>query len=255
MLRKENEIKWDDDARKYFITIKYALTEAPVLASLDFSKDFLTFSYASEDTIAVVLLQRNAEGYEQPISFYTRALRDVELKYSLVEKQAYALVKALKSFRVYILHSKIIVYVPNTIVKDVLMQSDIEGKRGRWITKIMEFDIKIKLTKLIKGQGLARLMADSNCKALNLSLTDSNILQADDKVIPYSDLFESPWYQDIVYFLQNLSFPLEMEKSKKRALKLKAIKYCIIGQELYWKYSLGLLLQCLNEDESQRVMT
>ena len=64
MLRKENEIKWDDDARKSFITIKSALTEASILASPDFSKDFLTFSYASEDTIAVVLLQRNVEGYE-----------------------------------------------------------------------------------------------------------------------------------------------------------------------------------------------
>jgi hypothetical protein len=56
MLRKENEIKWDDDARKYFITIKSAPTEAPVLASPYFSKDFLTFSYASKDTIATVLL-------------------------------------------------------------------------------------------------------------------------------------------------------------------------------------------------------
>ena len=83
MLMKENEIKWDDDARKYFITIKSALTEAPVLASPYFSKDFLTFSYASEDTIAIVLLQRNAKGFEQPISFYSRALRDVELMYSL----------------------------------------------------------------------------------------------------------------------------------------------------------------------------
>jgi hypothetical protein len=56
MLRKENEIIWDDDARKSFITIKSALTEAPVLASPYFSKYFLTVSYASEDTIAVVLL-------------------------------------------------------------------------------------------------------------------------------------------------------------------------------------------------------
>ena len=151
------------------------------------------------------------------------------MKYSLVEKQAYALVKALKSFRVYLLHAKIIAYFPNTIVKDVLMQLDIEGKRGRWIAKILEFDIEIKSTKIIKAQGLARLMADSNCKALNLSLVDNNILQADHKVIPYPYLFESPWYQDIVYFLQNLSCPPEMEKSKKRALKLKAIKYYIIG--------------------------
>ena len=81
------------------------------------------------------------------------------------------------------------------------MQPDTEGKRGRWIAKILEFDIEIKPTKLIKGQGLARLMADSNCKALNLSLIDNNVPQADDKVIPYPNLFESPQYQDIVYFL------------------------------------------------------
>ena len=72
--------------------------------------------------------------------------------------------------------------------------------------------------------------------------------------MPYLDLFESQWYRDIVYFLQNLTCPPEMEKSKKRALKLKAIKYCIIGQELYWKNSSGLLLKCLDKDESQRVM-
>ena len=130
------------------------------------------------------------------------------------------------------------------------MQLDTEGKRGRWIEKILEFDIEIKPTKLIKGQGLGRLMADSNCKVLNLSLTDINVPQFDGKLIPYPDLFESPWYQDIVYFLKNLSCPLEMEKSKKRALKLKAIKYCIIGQGLYWKDSSGLLLKCLDEDES-----
>ena len=45
-----------------------------------------------------------------------------------------------------------------------------------------------------------------------------------------------------------------MEKSKKRELKLKAIKYCIIGQELDWKDSSRLLFKCLDENESQRVM-
>lgn len=109
------------------------------------------------------------------------------------------------------------------------MQPDTEGKRGRWIAKILEFDIEIKPTKLIKCQGLSCLMAYSNCKALNLSLTDNNIPQVDERIMPYPDLFESQWYQYIVYFLHNLTCPPEMEKSKKRALKLKAIKYCIIG--------------------------
>ena len=44
----------------------------------------------------------------------------------------YALVKTLKAFRNYVLQSQIIAYVPNYVVKDVLVQSDVEGKRGKW---------------------------------------------------------------------------------------------------------------------------
>jgi hypothetical protein len=65
------------------------------------------------------LLQRNEENQEQPIAFFSKSLRDSELKYNIIEKQAYALVKALKSFRVYVLHSKIIAYVPSSTVKEI----------------------------------------------------------------------------------------------------------------------------------------
>jgi hypothetical protein len=141
----------------------------PVLISLDYSKEFLIFSFASFDTVATVLLQRNEEGREQPIAFFSKALRDAEIRYEIMEKQAYTLVKALKAFRIYVLHSKVIAYVPSASVKDILIQRDMDGKRGKWIAKILEFDLEIKPTKLIKGQGLAKLLAESNCKALGIS--------------------------------------------------------------------------------------
>jgi hypothetical protein len=75
-----------------------------------------------------------------------------------MEKHAYALVKALKSFRVYVMHYEIIAYVPSSVVKEIMVQLDSEGKRGRWITKILEYNMVIKPTKLIKGQGLAKLL-------------------------------------------------------------------------------------------------
>ena len=91
-------------------------------------------------------LQKNDKGQEQPIAFFSKALRDAELRYEIMEKKAYALVKALKAFRVYVLHSKIIAYVPSTSVKDILIQPDIDRRRGKWITKILEFDLEIKPT-------------------------------------------------------------------------------------------------------------
>jgi len=82
-------------------------------------------------------------------------LRDVLLKYDIMEKQSFALVKALKDFRVYFFHSHVVAYVPSAAVKNSLTQSDPDGRRGKWIAAILEYDIKIKPTKLIKGQGLA----------------------------------------------------------------------------------------------------
>ena len=61
------------------------------------------------------------------------------------------MVKSLKAFRVYVLHSKITTYVPSASVKDILVQPDIDGRRGKWIAKILEFDLEVKTTKLIKG--------------------------------------------------------------------------------------------------------
>lgn len=86
-----------------------------------------------------------------------------------MEKWEYALVKALKAFGVYVLHSHVITYVPNVVLKYILNQPDPECRRGRWIASIHEYDVEIKPTNLIKGQGLEKLMEDSNLSVLNIN--------------------------------------------------------------------------------------
>jgi hypothetical protein len=86
MLRKESEIKWTDSARSSFEAIKQAIMTSPTLINPDYTKDFYIFSFASYDTVAVVLLQKNEEGLEYPVAFFSKTLRDVELKYGPIEK-------------------------------------------------------------------------------------------------------------------------------------------------------------------------
>ena len=83
----------------------------------------MIFSYASEHTIAGVLLQKNQQNDEQSISFFRKILGDGELNYDIMEKQAYSLIKYLKYFKVYGLHSHIIAYVPNNVVKNIITLS------------------------------------------------------------------------------------------------------------------------------------
>jgi hypothetical protein len=75
----------------------------PTLASPDYARDFQIFSFAIDQTIACVLLQKNTDGHEQLIAYMSRSLQGSEFKYKPMEKQAYAMVKGLAHFRPYFL--------------------------------------------------------------------------------------------------------------------------------------------------------
>ena len=47
--------------------------------------------------------------------------------------------------------SAITSYVHMEIVKDILNQGDSKGKRGKSLSKIHEYELQIRLTKLNKG--------------------------------------------------------------------------------------------------------
>jgi hypothetical protein len=255
MLKKDTKIKWDSKSKQSFEQVKHALTQAPILISPDFTKGFYLFSFASEHTIATVLLQKNNEGYDQPITFFSKSLRDAALNYKIMEKQVFSLVKAIKDFRVYILHSHTIAYVPNTIVKDILTQENPNGRRGKWIAIILEYDIEIKPTKLIKGEGLAKLMAESNFHALDISFLAAVDEQGEQVTPSMKEVFlNSPWYADLIFVLHNLQAPHDLTTTKARFLKLKALKFFILEGNIYWKDPGGILLNCLLKDEADKIL-
>ena len=130
----------------------------------------------------------------------------------------------------YILLSHIISHVPTSVVKDILTQPDPEGIREKWIAVLLEYDPEINPTKLIKIQGLAKLMAQYNrdCLSLHmiveLSTEDQNPkghLQppVDEHFLP------SPWYYDILFMLPNLQAPQHMDKMRSIFLKKKSMRF------------------------------
>jgi hypothetical protein len=194
MLKKDTKMKWTIEEKHSFDQVKQALTQSPVLINPDYTKYFLLFSFSSEYTIAVVLLQKNSEGHEQPISFFSKYLRDVALNYNIMEKKAFSLVKSIKYLKLYILHSHVIAYVPNSVVKDILTQDSPDAKWGKWIVFILEYDIEIKPTKLIKVQGLAKFMVESNFHALDINFLAA-VNEQEVQVTPQvKEVFStSPW--------------------------------------------------------------
>ena len=108
------------------------------------------------------------------------------------------------------MHSKIIVYVPSSIVKYILNQLDSEGKWGRWIAKIKEYGLEIKPTKLIKGQGLAKLLIESNYETLGINSLDIAVEEGSGKLEVNENILTFDWYRDIVYIYKTYNAHLIM---------------------------------------------
>lgn len=70
------------------------------------------------------------------------------------------------------------------------------------------------------------MLTEGNAKTLGLVNQISQIGQAMSSEL--KKLEQHEWYSDIIYFLQNRSCPNHLVNKKRRALRLKASKYCII---------------------------
>lgn len=154
-------------------------------------------------------------------------------------------------------------YVPTIAVKDILTQGDSEGKVGKWIARIQEYDMDTNQNKLIKGQWLSKIWSEVNYQALDInSLADSSVVDVEakkarakevDTKIVYKYLC-SECYNHIVHYLLFLSFPLNFDRTKYKALRLKAQKFFISKGQLYWKDPIGILLLWLTEEEVPKII-
>ena len=89
-------------------------------------------------------------------------LQGDELNYPSLDKQAYAVFKAVKQFRPYILKNRTKVIVCHPAVRSLFVQKELGERRGIWVTTLQEYDLEFKLATIIKGQGLCKLLAESH---------------------------------------------------------------------------------------------
>eukprot|EP00253_Pinus_taeda_P022496 PITA_22496 len=145
--------------------------------------------------------------------------------------------------------------IQSFLVKDILTQNGSEGKIGKWIATILEYDIEIKPTKVIKGQGLAKLMVELNCQALDINFISALDGQEEMETPQISEPFtDSPWYADITFVWLNLQAPPGLKRTKARFLKMKSLRYCVVDNALFWNDNNGILLTCLLKDEAEKIL-
>ena len=86
MVKQSVQFKWTDVEKNAFSKIKTSIAHAPSLKSTNFEKDCILYTFASDDSLAAVLTQKEDGGDEYSISFMSTGLQGAKLNYPAIDK-------------------------------------------------------------------------------------------------------------------------------------------------------------------------
>jgi len=95
----------------------------------------------------VTLGQKDASGIEHPLAFISQKLTTKQCRWSTIEREAYAIVRALGRFRDLIFGSRIVVFCDHNPLQYIRESAPKSAKLLRWSLALAEFDLDIKYTK------------------------------------------------------------------------------------------------------------
>ncbi len=144
----KTKFQWDDQMQSAFEALKDILTTSPVLGYPDFDKKFIVETDASAVALVAVLSQEDDDGSVHPLRFASRTMNTTERNYDVCEREALAVIFALKKFRVYLLGSeKFTVISDHQALLYAFQKKDVHGRLARWMDFLAEYNFNIQYRK------------------------------------------------------------------------------------------------------------
>ncbi|GFX33309.1 retrovirus-related Pol polyprotein from transposon opus [Trichonephila clavipes] len=143
LTKQKVQWQWEFDQQNAFQTLKNCLTTPPVLKQADSTQPYIIRTDANNYALGAVLLQ--GEGSEEhPIEYASRLRTPAERNYSTTEREALAVIWALKKFCGYIEGTEITVASDHQPLKWLLNLKSPTERLARWALEIQSFNLKIQ---------------------------------------------------------------------------------------------------------------
>ncbi|GKC33896.1 ty3-gypsy retrotransposon protein [Tanacetum coccineum] len=137
-LTKKDNFHWNSDSQSAFDELKQHMNTAPVLALPNFSLPFEIECNASGKGVGAVLMQAR-----RPISYFSKALSDMNLSKSAYEKEIMALALSIQHWRPYLLGRPFTVFTDQKSLKHLLEQRITTSDQQNWISKLLGYQFSI----------------------------------------------------------------------------------------------------------------
>ena len=125
---KGRSFKWSEATDNAFQLMKKKITQAPILAFLDFDKVFEVDCDALEVGIGAVLSQ---EG--RAMAFYSEKLNGPKAKYSTYDAEFLVIVQVLRHWKHYLVHREFILSSDHEALKYINGQHKLSNRHAKWV--------------------------------------------------------------------------------------------------------------------------
>ena len=132
----------DPEYKSCFEICRNLLCNDPILRFPDFNKPFCVTTDCSNVAAGAVLSQ-NFDGNDLPIAYASKTLSDTEQRYSTIEKELFAIMFALKTFRPYLYGQKFTLFTDHRPLQWLFSLKDPNSKLYRWRLKLSDFNFTI----------------------------------------------------------------------------------------------------------------
>ena len=232
LTRKSKEFIWTKECQEAFQTLKDALISDPILVFPDMNKEMAVHVDASDVAVGAVLVQHHNDG-PHPVYYVSQALTPTQSGWPIIEREAYAMIFAIRKFRSYLYGKEFTVYTDHQPLK-YLLKSEIKNvKVQKWAMEISEYQCEIEYisgSKNVQADFLSR--PPKKIGVINTDRVDIRKLPPETEV----DESEGPTFPVLRGGIDHEPLDMAGEQEKDRSLrKLKGDhKYTQVDGILYY---------------------
>ncbi|MEG0578157.1 MAG: RNase H-like domain-containing protein, partial [Bacilli bacterium] len=154
-LKKDTKFNWTLEDQNKLDEIMSNIKENVLLNYPALEKQFVIETDASDYAIGAVLSQEN-----KTIIMFSAKLSGSELNYTTVEKETFAIIKAIEHFKSIIFNSSIMIKTDNA---NLIFKGELTKRIQRWKYQLEEFDYKLEYKR-----GKENVLADSLSRLFNV---------------------------------------------------------------------------------------
>lgn len=167
---KKNSFVWCESQEKAFQHLKLMMSTPPVLALPNFNEPFVLEADASGQGIGAVIMQQG-----KPIAFFIKSLGPKAAAASTYEKEALAILEALKKWNHYFASTSLIIKTYQQSLKYIQEQKLVEGIQHKLLIKLLGYNYIVEYKKGKENKAADTLSRAPHAQQL---LTISSVLPA-----------------------------------------------------------------------------